>query len=656
MPQSRQLAAILFSDIVGYTTMMGENENATLKLVRKSREIQKPLVEKYHGTWLKEMGDGAMAQFNSALDAVSCAVEIQQIASTSLNAKLRIGIHLGDITVDNDEVYGDGVNVASRIESVAEPDSIFISEAVQGAIKGSDIHTAFRGEKKLRNVDHPVRVYQVVDEAEPISRALVQRKSHLPWLVGLALVMAFAVWKFTEQTATIQSKTIAVLPFKMNDVDSANQYLVEGITEEMVRSIGKLRNLTVVNTYSAMKFVASVSPVQEAKSQMPATDYFLTGSFSTENNTISLNLSLQDSQQAEVWTNNYQDDISRIPELTGKIAVELAKVIKIKLEQSEVKRITEIPAVDPELLELLFRGKSHLFKFTPEDIAIGVNYIKQAKDKNPASTRAWSMWAECMVYMGHSPSPLPGVWQEAKASAIRAIQLDSTNAEAWGALAHVKTYFEWDYDGAVYCYHMANALNPNMAVNHYHYSWHLWLFDSLDKAIEEHKIAQSLDPLDPGHSAFLAWLYVEAGDLEQARKEADRALRIEDNPIGYINLGRVYMAKEQYDSAELAFNKAGPWAKHYLGINYFRSGQIDKGLEIIRELESRPINSYLAYSLINLYAEIDSVDKYFHYANYEPASAFMPWARHDRNPKIIADPRFKELMDKMNLPMPTLPQ
>ena len=134
MSQSRQLAAIMFTDIVGYTALMGKDSAKALELVRISKEIQKPLVEKHHGQWLKEMGDGALAKFGTALDAVNCAIEIQEIAG-QIDAKLRIGIHLGDITIENNDVYGDGVNVASRLESIADPGGIYISDAIEKAIQ-----------------------------------------------------------------------------------------------------------------------------------------------------------------------------------------------------------------------------------------------------------------------------------------------------------------------------------------------------------------------------------------------------------------------------------------------------------------------------------------------------------------------------------------
>lgn len=158
----RRLAAIMFTDLVGYTALMGKNREQGLALVHQSVRIQKPLVEKFNGYWLKELGDGVLTQFDSAIDAVHCAIEIQKAARAELDGKLRIGIHLGDITFENKDVYGDGVNVASRLESIADPGGIYISESVEKAIRGeSDIQTVFLGESELKNVDYKVRIYAI---------------------------------------------------------------------------------------------------------------------------------------------------------------------------------------------------------------------------------------------------------------------------------------------------------------------------------------------------------------------------------------------------------------------------------------------------------------------------------------------------------------
>jgi len=169
MTQSRQLAAIMFTDIVGYTALMGKDSASALELIRINKKIQKPLVEKHHGQWLKEMGDGALAKFGTALDAVLCAVDIQKAARADLDGKLRIGIHSGDITIVNDDVYGDGINVASRLESIADPGGIYISDAIEKAIRGqSDIKAKYLGESKLKNVDYGVPTYAVQGVGLPV--------------------------------------------------------------------------------------------------------------------------------------------------------------------------------------------------------------------------------------------------------------------------------------------------------------------------------------------------------------------------------------------------------------------------------------------------------------------------------------------------------
>ncbi len=170
MPKlTRQLAAIMFTDIVGYTAMMGKDSNKALESVHQSIHIQKPLVELHNGKWLKEMGDGAMAQFGSALDAVNCALEIQRTSRADFEADLRIGIHLGDITIENNDVYGDGVNVAARLESIADPGGIYISESIEKAIRGqSNVQAKYLGEVNLKNVDYGVRTYALQGVGLPV--------------------------------------------------------------------------------------------------------------------------------------------------------------------------------------------------------------------------------------------------------------------------------------------------------------------------------------------------------------------------------------------------------------------------------------------------------------------------------------------------------
>ena len=168
MTSTRQLAAIMFTDIVGYTAMMGKDEPKAMEMVRKNRDIQKPLIEKYNGSLLKEMGDGNLASFQTASDAIYCAREIQQALFNNKELNLRIGIHLGEIRIEGGDIYGDGVNVASRLETIADPGGIYISDTVQKSIRSQpDIQTAYLGELELKNVDYPVKTYAIRGEFLP---------------------------------------------------------------------------------------------------------------------------------------------------------------------------------------------------------------------------------------------------------------------------------------------------------------------------------------------------------------------------------------------------------------------------------------------------------------------------------------------------------
>lgn len=652
MPE-RRLAAIMFTDIVGYTALMGQDEHNALDLVHKNIKIQKPLVEKYHGKWLKEMGDGSMAQFASALDAVNCAMEIQEKVAYDLPEQLRIGIHLGDITIEEDEIYGDGVNVASRIESAAEPGSVYISEAVFGAAKRTDgIKAQYQGERKFKNVSEPVRVYKVISDNISDSRGGSFWKKYLMPAIFIFLIVIVGVGQFTNWFSIPNRKTLLVLPLEFKSVDNSRQYLARSMTNELIGSLGKVSKLNIINPFTTRTFEGAKEPMSKALNQLDEIDCFLKGSMDLNGVLFRINVGLFNREEKEIWSNSYQHDMTLLPELCGLITSDISKVLKIKLNPAEIQRITELKPIDPELYELWENGQSQLNKETDKAYDKAHMYFSEALDKSPANAQTWTGLAEVKLAMAHSNNPPHGIWNEVKATIKQALQLDSMNAEAWAALAQVKTYFDKDYRDAEYAYEKANQLNPSIAGNHFHYSRQLYLQDQIETAIEEAIIAQKLDPLQQEYYGWLSVLYAKNAEFEKSKKELDRITDLlgESHYI-YCKTGEVYLEIEQYDSAMYCYEKGG----YDIGIALaqFRKGDRQKGKAMLECVLDFPLNSWQAYRRAQIYAEIDSLDRFFEYANYDPPHASVPWLRKTiTNPKIIQDPRYTELMNKMNLPMP----
>src|SRR5688572_19182635 len=176
MSSSRQLAAIMFTDIVGYTALMGKDEQKAFELLDKNRQIQKPIIEHYNGRWIKELGDGVMASFSTVSDAVNAAIKIQQACNAAKEFQLRIGIHLGEVVFENNDVFGDGVNIASRIQAIANPGSIYVSESIHNNISNKQgIETRFIKQETLKNVKEPLMIYEVLINGLP-SASLFKKK------------------------------------------------------------------------------------------------------------------------------------------------------------------------------------------------------------------------------------------------------------------------------------------------------------------------------------------------------------------------------------------------------------------------------------------------------------------------------------------------
>ncbi len=302
---------------------------------------------------------------------------------------------------------------------------------------------------------------------------------------------------------------------------------------------------------------------------------------------------------------------------------------------------------------------------TPPETEKGINYFNEAIDSNPADAYAYAGLAMAYISYGHSPTPTKDVRQKCKAAALRAIQLDSTLAEAWAVLGMVKAYYEWDWEAAEQAYHRANSLNPSIPWNHYHYSWYLVLFGRMDEAIKEHKLAKELDPFAPPFAAWLGYIYMMLGEYDKAIRECKLAMEMKNKFLGTMILADTYftMGREE-EAIEIYEQLAKDYSQHsynFLGTAYIKSGNIEEGKIILHDLETKydtiP-SGWGAVKRAQMYTALGDYDNAFKWWNFEPHHHFAPWVRvgypipYVSDSSFIKDPRFKEMMRRMNLPDP----
>ena len=337
MSQTRQLAAIMFTDIVGYTSLMGQDEESAFALLEKNRQVQQPLIEKYGGRLLKEIGDGILASFNSAADAVFCALNILKNCQNHDGLSLRIGIHLGDVVYQNDDVFGDGVNIASRIQELASPGELLISEPVNQNISNKKgITTKYGGQKQLKGVKEQVKVYRV-GERNSINSEDSKTEQKDPernfkkavWLIITVLllsVVGYFIFSNRSELASgteaevYQEKWIAVLPFVDMSAEQDQEYLGDGIAEELINTFAQAKDLKVIARTSSFQFKGENLDIREVGSMLNV-NYVIEGSVRKYEDQLRITVQLIDAEDgSHIWSEDYDHQFSEILTIQSQIA------------------------------------------------------------------------------------------------------------------------------------------------------------------------------------------------------------------------------------------------------------------------------------------------------------------------------------------------
>jgi len=513
--QRRKLEAILSADVVGYSRLMQNDDAATVETLTKYRTIFSGFVDRHEGRIVDSPGDNILAEFDSPVEAVQCAIETQrELARRNLQLAdhrqmhFRIGINLGDIlSRDDGTIYGDGVNVAARLESLAEPGGITISGTVfDHAENKLPVAFAFTGEQEVKNITKPVRTYRVVSESAPSASPSADKPLTLP-----------------------DKPSIAVLPFDNLSGDADQDYLADGIAEDLITALSHIRWMFVTARNSSFAYKDQSPDVRQVGQEL-GVRYVLEGSVRKGGNRIRISAQLIDASTGNhVWAERYDRELVDLFDLQDEITETLVAALQTEVGEFEGERAHRKPPESLDAWESYQRGLWHLWRMHAKDLTEACRLFQRAADLDPnfaqpVAAMGYTLFLQ--VALSYAAAPVENL-EKALQFANKAIALDDKEAMAHFALGRVQSS-RGEFDVAIAELRTAIDLNPSLALAHLGLAMALWLVEQPDEAISECDTAIRLSPRDPVMWAFFAaraWVRLLSGDYEAAVEDARSSIR-----------------------------------------------------------------------------------------------------------------------------------
>ncbi len=669
----------MFSDIAGYTAIMGRDEARAMRALAEHRALLRMLLPKFGGRMLGEIGDGTLTSFHSASDAVNCARQAQAALKDSPDLQLRIGIHLGDVLFTDDNAWGDGVNIASRIHALAIPGSICVSAAVYDEIRNKPGMIAKNlGQKHLKNVSRPIGVY-VLSEAPDSSGAGAPAilTSTLMRRVALASAGAIAVAALVyflamrkpsapiATTAPVSSphliRSIAVLPLDNYSGDPSQEYFADGMTDELTTDLATISQLRVISRGSVMQFKGDHRPPTPQIAKLLNVDAVVEGSVLRVGDKVRITAQLIDAPaDKHLWAKSYERDSKDVLALQDEVASAIAKEIEVQLTPDEQARLSSAPTVNPAAHDAYLKGRYFFSRPNDENLKKAIADFEEAVRLDPNFAPAYSGLSDAETWAGYNETIITSAeaMPKGKAAIQRALRLDDNSAEAHTSLAVFDAFYEFDWASSEKEFRRALALNPSYAFAHDQFGLMLAFQGRLDEAIAEGKSAAELDPLSPQipvDAVFaLAWKGDYPAAIEQARRAADLDSTFFFPPfmLGWIDLeqGKAKDAIPYLRNA--AAMQAPSFAAAWLGYAYGASGDRANALAQIDEQNKRSLHGYVPpFNLAIIYLGMGDKGRAMDYLEqaYSAHSQWLCWLKMDRifDP-LREEPRFIALLKKLN--------
>lgn len=636
----RKLAAIMFTDIVGYTALMNKDENAAFKLLQQNKLLHKSSIKEYNGRWLKEMGDGVLLSFDTVSDAVNCAINIQKSCDMLENISLRIGIHQGEVVFENNDVLGDGVNIASRIEALAPSGGIYVSESISRNIHNKGIETRYIKEQILKNIEYPVRIYEVI----------IDQKRE--------------VKKGQKTGQNTQDKSIAVLPFVNISSDPEQEYFCDGLTEELLNILAQAEDLNVVSRTSTFALKEKDLDISDIAQKLRV-GHILEGSIRKAGSKIRVTAQLIDAANGyHLWSEKFDrqiDDIFTIQdEIAHAIAERLNLTLNISGKDEKLPSTQNIQAYDAYL-----RGRFLLHRLDAS-VKEALKHFQTAIKLDPKFAHAHAGIGATYQALGDLGFVGPiKVSHEGNAALDEALSLNPNLADAHVTKGWISMFYDWDIEKAQKHFLQALKLDSNSDIAHIRYSAFLsWMIYDHDNAINEARRAIELNPNENFNHNFLGVAFWVARRYKESIEQLRHSVTLDPNSFhNHYHLGMALKLSNRYEDAlkehrnALDISELHPWSLAEQGMCYALLEQDQKAqicFNQLVELSNKvPCSVHLAF----LSATMNKIDLAFEflesaYQSREPWSALIHM--HPNCDPLRSDPRFEDLVKRIGILPPDM--
>ena len=634
----------MFADIAGFTTMMQEDEALAMTCRNKLQEQLEKILQEYNGTLIEFRGDGTLCTFASTIGCVEAAITLQKIMRNSPVVPLRIGIHAGDVIVHENSIFGDSVNLASRLESFAVPGSIFISAKVRDDVKNqNNIRTTSLGLYEFKNVKEPMEIFC-------ISNAGIVVPDATP-LEG----------KGEKHHTKAHDKSIAVLPFLNLSNDPEQEYFSDGISEEILSSLSQLKELKVAGRSSSFQFRDKKIDLAEIGDKLHV-ENVLEGSVRKQGNRVRIAARLVSVKDGfHLWSGKFDRNLDDIFAIQDEIALSITEKLKLTLLHEDKKALFTAPTNNKLAYDLYLRGKFYWNKRGP-GLLKGLQYFQEATSIDSNFCLAYSGIADTYALLAfYAVMPPNQAIPKALEAASKALSIDPTKVEPNSVMAFVTMFYHHNWPEASKQFKKVIELNPRYAPAHYWYSQFLcWIENNYTGAVQEAQFAIELEPLVSHSHHLLAFVQYNYGMFNEALEASKMAVELDENSfLAHSSLGMSYFGLNKFDEAIDALQKSVTLsARHHYPLTqlfyiYTKLGRAADAKKIADELTERSGHEYVSGVTLSLvaytYGDMDKAFEYIERAFFERDTVLIWINISSMFSYFKTDLRFRPFLERLHL-------